>query len=173
MYIRRLGRHGVQLLPGCPEIFSLLFADDVVLLSTTPVGLQCQIDSLHEESKRLGLRVNLGKTKAMVFRRGGFLSKGEKWSLGESEIEVVNQYKYLGFIFTTKLSISSSLENLSVKAKKKTVHLLKSMWHLRTTNASVFFRLYDAQVQPSLLYGSELWGLERRDPIKKGTHVCL
>ena len=102
-----------------------------------------------------------------MFRRGGFLSKGEKWSLGEREIEVVNQYKYLGFVFTTKLSVSSSLESLSVKAKKKTVHLLKSMWHLRTTNASVFFRLYDAQVLPSLLYGSELWGLERRDPIEK------
>jgi len=37
-------------------------------------------------------------------------------------------------------------------------------------NVAVFFRLYDAQVQPSLLYGSELWGLEKRDHIEKA-HV--
>lgn len=167
MYIRRHGRHGIQLLPGYSEIFSLIFADDVVLLSTTSVGLQRQIDNLYEASERLGLHINIDKTKVMVFRRGGFLGKCERWSLGGRDLEVVNQYKYLGFVFTTKLSITSALENLSVKAKTKTVQLMKSMWHIHTTNGSVFFRLYDAQVKPALLYGSELWGLERRGAIEK------
>ena len=45
-FVRRSGKHGIQLLPGHDEIFSLLFADDIVLVSSTPSGLQNQINSL-------------------------------------------------------------------------------------------------------------------------------
>ena len=38
------GRHGIQLLPDMIELFILLFADDIVLLSDTIVGLQNQLD---------------------------------------------------------------------------------------------------------------------------------
>ena len=164
------GRHGVQLLPGMKEVFLLIYADDIVLLSTTPTGLQCQIDSLYQASQRLSLQVNIDKTKVMVFRRGGFLGRGERWSLGGTDLEVVNEYKYLGYLFTTKLSLYSALDSLAVKAKKKTVQLLKAIWHLRTMNTAVFFRLYDAQIQPTLLYGSEIWGLEKRELVER-THM--
>ena len=33
-------------MPGVMELFILLFADDVALLSTTPTGLQNQLDCL-------------------------------------------------------------------------------------------------------------------------------
>ena len=36
------GRHGIQLLPDMIKLFILLFADDIVLLSDTIVGLQNQ-----------------------------------------------------------------------------------------------------------------------------------
>ena len=38
------GKHGIQLLPDMIELFILLFADDIVLLSDTIVGLQNQLD---------------------------------------------------------------------------------------------------------------------------------
>ena len=44
-YISENGVHGVQLLPNLLELFILLFADDVALISTTPGGLQA--DRLH------------------------------------------------------------------------------------------------------------------------------
>jgi hypothetical protein len=65
------GKHGFQFLPGLQEIFLLLFADDIFLISTTPAGLQNQIENLEKASETLGLKVNLDKTKIMVFRRGG------------------------------------------------------------------------------------------------------
>ena len=37
-HIYDTGRHGVQLLLGLMELCSLLFADDVTLLATTPKG---------------------------------------------------------------------------------------------------------------------------------------
>ena len=74
-FVPRSGKHGIQLLPGHDEIFSLLFADDIVLVSST--GLQNQIHSLEKASKSSGLTVNLGKTNLMFFRKGGHTSAGE------------------------------------------------------------------------------------------------
>ena len=76
-FVRERGLHGIQLIPGGEEIFQLLFADDIVLISSTPTGLQRQINSLEEISRTLGLTVNLDKTKVMVFRKGGFLGRYE------------------------------------------------------------------------------------------------
>ena len=62
-------KRGIQLLPGHDEIFSLLFADDIALVSSTPSGLQNQINSLEKASKSLGLTVNLDKTKVRFSRK--------------------------------------------------------------------------------------------------------
>ena len=50
---KKKGRHGIQLVPGAVEIFLLLFADDMILLSDTVVGLQNQLNSLKQEADRL------------------------------------------------------------------------------------------------------------------------
>ena len=89
--------HGIQMLPGWAELFLLLFADDIVLLSDTARGLQNQIDLLNEACKRLFLNINENKTKVMVFRKGGFLGRNEKWTLNGTFLEIVNEYNYLGF----------------------------------------------------------------------------
>ena len=70
---------GIQLLPGLVEIFLLLFADEIVLISDTPRALQNQLDVLSSACKDLFLHINADKTKVMVFRKGGFLGKHKKW----------------------------------------------------------------------------------------------
>ena len=47
------GRHGTQLLPDMLEMFILLFADNIALLSDTIVGLQNQLDVLARNCARL------------------------------------------------------------------------------------------------------------------------
>ena len=49
------------------------------------------------------MEVNEGKTKVMVFRKGGHLGKHENWYYAGKSMNVVNSYTYLGFTFTTKL----------------------------------------------------------------------
>ena len=112
------GMHGIQLLPGLVEIFLLLFADDIVLISDTPRGLQNQLDVLSSACKDLFLHINTDKTKVMVFRKGGFWGKHEKWHLNGKNIEVVNEYTYLGYTFTTKMSVTKGVDVLAEKGKR-------------------------------------------------------
>ena len=90
------GKHGVQLHPDIIELFIMLFADDVVLLSYTPVGLQYQLNLLARNADTLDLTVNLEKSNIVVFRNGGYLARCEKWYYKDSVVKVVNAYKYLG-----------------------------------------------------------------------------
>ena len=92
-FIRKNGKHGIQLIPGQDEIFLLLFADDIVLLSSTPTGLQNKINSLEKASSSLGFIVNLEKTKVMVLRKGSHIAATEQWFYNRTEIEIVNSYK--------------------------------------------------------------------------------
>ena len=172
-YVRANGQHGVQMQTGQNEIFLLIFADDIALISTSPVGLQTQINNLAYASEQIGLNVNITKTKVMVFRRGGFLGKGEKWYLSGNKLDVVNSFKYLGYTFTTRLSETGALDSVAVNAKQKTVRLLKMLWTLRSQTPTLFFKLFDAQIQPQLLYASELWGLQEHTNVEKvHTFAC-
>ena len=157
-FVRRSGKHDIQLLPGHDEIFSLLFADDIILVSSTPSGLQNQINSLEKASKSLGLTVNLDKTKVMLFRKGGHIAAGEKWFLYGKELEIVNRHKYLGYTLTTKLSSVCACEDFASKAKGKIIDLVRTMWSLGSFDTTVFYQLFDAQIKPMLLYASEVWG---------------
>ena len=73
--IIKRGRHGIQIIPDLLELFILLFADDVILMSYTAIGLQNQLNVMHEAAQRLGLSVNLEKSNVVVFRNGGYLAE--------------------------------------------------------------------------------------------------
>ena len=148
-YMRQFGKHGVQLLPGTAELFFFLFADDIILLSTTPVRFQNQLNNLILVSSTLGLCVNTEKTKIMVFRRGGHLSRGEQWHIGNRRLEVVNRYKYLSNLFTTKLFLKVLLDDIGTRGKQRVVQILKTMWRLHNMSSDVFFK--HVQVQSTII----------------------
>ena len=120
--------------------------------------MQNQLNVIESQSRRLGLEVNLNKTKIVVFRKGGFLSKNELWHFGNTRLPVVNSYKYLGMEFSTKLSFVNSTEPFIVTAKKACCEILRSLNNLNCYNLDVFLRLFDSKVCPILSYASELWG---------------
>lgn len=155
------GTHGIQLLPGLIELYLLLFADDIVLMSDTPRGLQNQINILNEACKNLYLCINGSKTKVMVFRKGGFLGKNEKWFLGNDILDIVNEYNYLGYVFTTKMSITKGVNFLALKGKRACVDCVRHLNRLNDISCKCFFKIFDTQVKPVLLYGAEMWGAHR------------
>ena len=63
-----------NILPGSLEVARvnvklLLYADDIVILSDIPVGLQNRIDSLHAYCTTWSLSVYLSKSKVMIFKK--------------------------------------------------------------------------------------------------------
>jgi len=70
----------------------------------TPCGLQNQLNILESFCESVKLNVNIDKTKIMVFRKGEMLGRLEKWFYKGNRLEVVNDYCYLGYNFTTMIS---------------------------------------------------------------------
>ena len=98
------------------------------------------------------------KTKIVVFRNGVYLARGERWYYGSELVSVASSYKYLGLKFTTKVCLNRISEDSDVRAKQGTVEIFKVSWNIGCFDINVFFKLFDAQIVPVLLYGSELWG---------------
>ena len=120
-------------------MFIMLLADDVVLLSYTPVGLQHQLNLLARNADALDLTVNLEKSNIVVFRNGGYLARCDKWYYKDSVVKVVNAYKYLGVWFSTRFSFSHSLESQKAKAKAGIAEILKILWKLGDVSPNSFF----------------------------------
>jgi hypothetical protein len=74
---------------------------------------------------------------------------------------VVNAYKYLGIFFSTKLSFSFACRDLACKAKKGLLCIMHRLRSYNNYSVDVFFKLFDAQIQSVLQYGSEIWGLDK------------
>ena len=80
---------------------------------------------------------------------------------------VVNAYKYLGIYFTTRLSFSLACQDLISRAKKAVISIISCMFRFQNDSIEVFLKLFDSQVQPIVLYGAEIWGLEKGKDIER------
>ena len=99
-YIERGGDRGAQL--AGTWISLLLYADDIVLISDSPEGMQRHLDTLHTFASDSGLAVNLGKTKTMVFNTTPqwVRRSAPTFAYGQEMVEYTDAYTYLGVVFS-------------------------------------------------------------------------
>ena len=71
-------------------------------------------------------------------------------------MKVVNAYKYFGVWLSTRLSFSHSLETQTAKANADIVEIPKTLWKPGDFSQNIFLKLFDTQIKPILLYGSEI-----------------
>ena len=95
-YLDTNGAKGCQLMPDTTEINALYYADDIVVMADTIGGLNKHIKSIQDFCKNWGMKVNMSKTQIMVFRKGGPISRYEKWTYNDHPLDIVSEYKYLG-----------------------------------------------------------------------------
>src|SRR5665811_334540 len=76
-------------------------SDDNALLGDSKRNLQCKINCLETYCDENYLIVNLKKTKVMVIRRGGKVSKKHVFYYKNEPIEIVSNYTYLGVLFSS------------------------------------------------------------------------
>ena len=102
----------------------LLYADDLLLMSTTPKGLQDCLNKLSMFCENNGLIVNLKKTNIMTFCKNGRLSN-EKYYFNDVEVKHVNRYKYLGIIFASSGTFSFCQDDLYKRPLKASLKISK------------------------------------------------
>ena len=135
-----------------------MFADNVSSFSDTVARLQKQIDAIDTFSQKIGMKINIDKTKVVVFRRGGIIKSTEKWFLGGESIDVVPFYKYLGVYLTPKMSWSFTIDKLSLQAKKISSCVLMYSKKYGNLAPNDIFKIFDSMVKPILCYTSCIWG---------------
>ena len=84
------------------------------------------------------LTLNLDKTNVMFFVMGGHLAVSGKWIYGNGVVKVTNAYKYLGMMFTTKLTLNAVLSEGCGKGKKGVMEIQKSLRKLSTIDPCLF-----------------------------------
>ena len=118
------------------------------------------MNSLQHAASEPELNVNMNKSN-IVFRKGDYIIARERWTYSGAVMPVVNEYKYFGIYFTTRLSFVSACKDLASRAKHALLRILKRLRMLNNNSVEVFLKLSGAQVQPVVQYGSELWGLDK------------
>lgn len=83
---------------GEKKIYSLAYADDIVLLAEEEGDMRCLMRSLEKYLEGKGLELNTEKSKVMRCREGGGRWKKASWFWKGKVIEEVKEYKYLGYI---------------------------------------------------------------------------
>lgn len=145
----------------------LLYADDIVILSDSPGGLQEMIDALHKYCLMWSLKVNLSKAKIVVFRNSPRISADLRWHYGNDNIEIVNSYTYLGVEITYNLSFKKHLQN-KLSASKIAI---ASTWSKYINHPNISkknkLKIFDACSKSIMFYAAQVWGYERYDDVEK------
>ena len=103
------------------DIFNaLVYADDLVLISTSRDDLQRSLDALQNYCEKWKLEINFKKTKALVFSKGTRVDK-TPFMVQNNKIEITREYKYLGITINSKnCTFTSTLIDLHCNAKQGT-----------------------------------------------------
>ena len=127
----------------------LRFADDIILIAADLDQLQTMMNQLHQESSKIGLKMNLSKTKVMTNIDDDAVIK-----VGDDVIERVDSYIYLGH----KLKLG--LDNQTAEVKRRIGLGWAAFGKLRLIfkskmNNSLKRKVFDSCVLPVLTYGAE------------------
>ena len=138
----------------------LLYADDLVLLSSTSDGLQRHINNLYKFCAAWHLIVSLPKTKVLIFNDHP-KARTPKFTYGQETIDIAPEYKYLGLIFSTR-SKNALEETVPDRLQKATAAMYQLSGNIKNSVGQrplmLALKIFKSQVMSVLEYGAEIWG---------------
>ena len=158
----------LPLLCGRP-VPPMLFADDMLLISTSVAGLNAQLVALQTYCDAKRLTVNAAKTQVMIMRPGGGgggPATAEQFFYAGKQLEVVKSIKYLGLTFpqlSKAHGFAGCAEELAAAGRRALFAMRHRAWELGAGAIEQQLRLFDIFVKPVLSYGSEIWGVDILD----------
>ena len=132
------------------NINNLRYADDTTMAESEEV-LKNLLMKVKEESQKVGLKLNIQKTKIMVS------SPITSWQV---DVETVSDFIFLGFRITADGDCSHEIKRHLLLGRKVMTNL-DSILKSRNIALPTKVRLVKAMVFPVVMYGCEIWTIKK------------
>lgn len=136
------------------------YADDINIMARSNARAKETYQELRDAAEGIGLQINTEKTKVMINTRRK-LRKPNQFKIGPLDLEIVNQFKYLGCWITE--------DNDEIHEIKRRIHSangvyasLSSIIKSRDIHRQAKATLYKVMIRPILTYGSETWTMSKQ-----------
>lgn len=140
------------------KVNMLLYADDLTLIAESEDDLQQLLDVLAGWCEDNVMTINIDKTKVIHFRNPSKVRTVFSFSCANQRIDVISSYRYLGLVMDEHLNYditAKAVANAASRALGLVISKFKSAGGLPY---SVYTKLYDTIVWPTINYGACIWG---------------
>ena len=138
------------------NINNLRYADDTTLMAESEEELKSLLMKLKEESEKVGLKLNIQKTKVMA--SGPITS----WEIDGETVETVSNFTFLGSKITADGDCSHEIKRRLVLGTKVMTNL-DSIFKSRDITLPTKVCLVKAMVFPVVMYGCEGWTVKKAE----------
>ena len=138
-----------SVLPGEMSINNLRYTNDTTLIAESEEELKSLLMKVKEESEKIGLKLNIQKTKIMA--SGPITS----WQIDEETMETVRDFILGGSKIPADGDCSHEIERCLLLGRKVMTNL-DSIFKSRDITLPTKVRLVKAMIFPVVMYGCEL-----------------
>ena len=138
------------------NINNLRYANDTTLMAKSEEELKSLLMKVKEESEKVGLKLNIQKTKIMA--SGPITS----WQIDGKTIETETDFILLGSNITVDGDCSHEIKR-SLLLRRKVMTNLDSIFKSRDITLPAKVRLAKAVVFPVVMYGCESWTIKKAE----------
>ena len=136
------------------NINNLRYADDTTLMAESEEELKSLLMKMKEESEKIGLKLNIQKTKIMA---SGLITS---WQIDGETVETVADFSFLGSKITADGDCCHEIKRHLLLGRKLMTNL-DSMWKSRDITLPTKVHLVKAMVFPVVMYGCESWTIKK------------
>ena len=136
------------------NINNLRYADDTTLMAESEEELKSLLMEAKEESEKVGLRLNIQKTKIMA--SGPITS----WQIDGETVETLSDFIFLGSKITADGDCSHEIKRHLLLGRKVMTNL-DSILKIRDITLPTKVHLVKAMVFPVVMYGCESWTVKK------------
>ena len=133
-----------------------IYADDTTLMAESEEELKSLLMKVKEESEKVGLKLNIKKTKIMA--PGPITS----WEIDGKTVETVSDFIFLGSKITADGDCSHEIKRRLLLGRKVMTYL-DSIFKSRDITLPTKVRRVKAMVFPVVMYGCESWTAKKAE----------
>ena len=138
------------------NINNLRYADDTTLMAESEEELKSLLMKVIEESEKVGLKLNIQKTKIMAS------SPITSWEIDGETVETVSDFIFLGSKITADGDCSHEIKRHLLLGRKVMTNL-DSILKSRVITLPTKVHLVKAMVFPVVMYGCENWTMKKAE----------